>query len=148
MSVGTLSAGSVRPKPPDGRHRRDGSPAVLSVQAQPNWTLPYLTEDAGARRLLKIAAVALWALNLADVVTTYWALHYGAHESNPLAALLLRSYAIIPFKLLLCGIVTWGAWAPHRSRLHNRQIAQAWFAVGVYTLAIYSNSMHLWMLTR
>ena len=80
-------------------------------------------------------------LNVLDLLTTYWAIHLGAHEGNPIVKFMLDSYAIIPLKLGVCALMLWTAFK--RDVQDLRLLCVVWFVAGVYTLVVVLNSIHV-----
>ena len=83
----------------------------------------------------------LVGLNLADLVTTWWALHLGAYEVNPVTAPFIHSYVVTAaVKVAVIGGVCWMVSRPKlRIAPIGRAVCQAWFACGVYAVVILNN---------
>ncbi len=83
----------------------------------------------------------LLVLNLLDIISTYWALHIGAIEGNPLSSFLITWQLLIPLKLSACFFALW---VSYRSKsLDGASLAGVGFAVGVYALVIVLNTITL-----
>jgi hypothetical protein len=156
----------VRPPNPSGRwsqwcaHRRTVAPAGVG------WGDPRLVVDltgpvatVGLRRatsdadladrtavparLVTTAAVAIVVLNVLDIITTRLALLDGATEGNPLAALFVHHLPIfVAIKVLLPGLVGLRMWTV-RDRTPPMLLAAMWWVVGVYSMVITINALHL-----
>src|SRR5579862_4687811 len=88
------------------------------------------------RTMLIVASVALAVLNAADLITTWAALHVGAHEGNPLLSWAIHS----PLPLLL---KVFAVFAVIVSAVHStnrvRAVSLLWFACGIYAMVVVSN---------
>ena len=94
-------------------------------------------------RLVRLAAVAIVILNVLDVVTTRVALARGATEGNPLASLFVYHLPIfVAIKVLLPGLVALRMWVT-RTRTPPALLAVMFWVVGVYSMAIVVNALHL-----
>jgi len=94
-------------------------------------------------RLVAIAAIAIVALNVLDVITTKLALASGGTEGNPLASLFVYHLPIfITIKILLPGLVATRMWVL-RDKITPMLLAAMWWVVGAYSLAIVVNTIHL-----
>ena len=78
------------------------------------------------------------ALNLVDLVTTWWALHLGAYEANPITAPFIHSYLVTAgVKVAVVAGASAMIWR-QRGGL-RRALGQAWFAVGIYSVVVLNN---------
>jgi hypothetical protein len=94
-------------------------------------------------RLVTIAALAIVVLNVLDVITTRLALAQGATEGNPFASLFVHHLPIfVAIKVLFPGFVALRMWAV-RGRTTPMLLAAMWWVVGVYSMAIVVNAIHL-----
>lgn len=116
----------------------------------PSVTLPPVTRT-GERsvpgmvpgRLVTVAAVAIVVLNVLDVITTRLALLGGASEGNPFASLFVHHLPIfVAIKVVFPGLVALRMWAT-RERTTPMLLAAMWWVVGVYSMAIVVNALHL-----
>ncbi len=83
--------------------------------------------------------MALALLNAADIVTTFVALHHGAHEANPVLSPSIHHWIVpIALKAGIVGAATWAALKIPAHKMH-RAIAQYWCVVGVYAMVVVSN---------
>jgi hypothetical protein len=94
-------------------------------------------------RLVCIAAVAIVALNVLDIITTRLALVDGATEGNPLAALFVNNLPLfVTIKLVLPGLVALRMWSI-RDTATPMLLAAMWWVVGVYSMVITINALHV-----
>ena len=79
-------------------------------------------------------------LNVADLVTTWWALHLGAYEVNPVTAPFIHSYAVTAaVKVAVIGGVCWLVGRKLPLGRTRRALGQAWFACGIYSVVVLNN---------
>jgi hypothetical protein len=94
-------------------------------------------------RLVTLSAVAIVVLNVLDVVTTRVALVRGGTEGNPLASLFVYHLPIfVAIKVLFPGFVALRMWVT-RTRTPPALLAVMFWVVGVYSMAIVVNALHL-----
>ncbi len=94
-------------------------------------------------RIVGVAALAIVVLNLLDIVTTRLAIAQGGAEGNPLAGLFVDNLTLfVAVKVFVPGLVAWRMWSI-RSRITPLLLAAMWWVVGVYSLAITVNALHL-----
>ena len=84
-------------------------------------------------------AWALMVLNIADIVVTILAIRAGATEGNPLAAFLIHTHAIYPLKVLIPGVVIFGAYWRGGDEIDELAVRRLWFVLGIYALTIVVN---------
>lgn len=101
--------------------------AVRSLEAQ--W------EPVAAARPVRPLLVALAVLNTLDIVTTYVAIHLGAHEANPLLGWAIHTPIPFLLKVGVLGLIwyTAGQLSAERVRPKLR------FIIIVYTVVVLSN---------
>lgn len=116
------------------------------IEALGAFTPHYLRADSRTlRRMLdalhkarKWGLVLLAVLNVLDIVTTYIALHNGAHEGNPLASGIIgHGFGwVIVAKAVYLGLF---AWAVYRVAKPVLTTVVVWFAVGSYFMVVLIN---------
>ncbi len=98
------------------------------------------TELRQHRRIRLAGLVALVVLNALDVLTTYRALEAGATEANPVGAFFIDT-GLLPWAklavLVFLGVKTL------RAEPKLATTSALWFVVGVYAMAIVSNTLSL-----
>ena len=93
--------------------------------------------------LVRNAAAAIVVLNVLDIVTTRLALSQGASEGNPLTNLFVHHlWLFILIKVGLPGLVSYRLWSI-RDRVTPVLLAGMWWVVGVYSMVIILNALHL-----
>ncbi len=93
--------------------------------------------------LVVTAAVAIVALNLLDILTTQLALAAGASEGNPIASLFVHHFPIfVAIKVLVPGMVALRMYVI-RTKATPMLLAAMWWVVGVYSMVITINALHL-----
>lgn len=97
--------------------------------------------DASLRKSNRIGIVAVIILNILDIVTTYWALSLGASEGNPLSSFLISSHLLIPSKILVVGAIVYAVLTDQDPTVRSNSML--WWVVGVYSLTILLNAIHL-----
>jgi len=94
-------------------------------------------------RLVAAAALAIVVLNVLDVITTRFAISRGATEGNPLASLFVSHLPIfVVIKVLFPAFVALRMWVT-RTRTTPGLLAAMYWVVGVYSMAIVINALHL-----
>jgi hypothetical protein len=135
---------------PSGTHWDDprmvvdltGPVATVGLR-QPRGATDVAGGPAVPARLVTIAAVAIVALNVLDIITTRLALLDGATEGNPLAALFVHNFPLfVTIKLVLPGMVALRMWVI-RDRTTPMLLAAMWWVVGVYSMVITINALHV-----
>lgn len=106
-------------------------------------TAPFVCETDKLRKYYLVAAVLLLILQVGDLATTFYALSHGASELNPLAKFLIDTHLIIPSKLLIVGLIIWGA-AKNKVE-HLWSVCTIWFITGLYTMVVFMNLLHIWL---
>ena len=102
-----------------------------------------VTRGVVPAKLVTAAALAIVVLNVLDVITTRFALLRGGTEGNPLAALFVYHLPIfVAIKVLLPGLVALRMWVT-RTRTTPGLLAAMYWVVGVYSMAIVVNALHL-----
>lgn len=98
-------------------------------------------QAAPALTSFRRGAWALLILNIADIVITILAIRAGATEGNPLAAFLINTHAIYPLKVLVPGVVVFGAYWKKGEAIDELAVRRLWFILGIYALTIVVNLM-------
>ena len=96
-----------------------------------------------ASRAIIVAAVLIVVLNVLDIITTRLALTNGAAEGNPIAALFVEYLPIfVAVKILVPASVALRI-RSMRGRTTPMLFAAMWWVVGVYSMTIVVNAIHL-----
>lgn len=106
-------------------------------------TVTYVCDTSGFKKAYLVAAILLLALQVGDIASTYYALNHGANELNPIAQFLIDTHLIIPSKILIVGMIIWGA-AKDRIK-HLWSVCAIWFIAGLYTMVVFMNLLHIWL---
>ena len=89
-------------------------------------------------RWLGLAMLTL--LQVADLVTTKFAMHGGAIEANPISRALIAHSAINPAKFAALALL---GYSIAKSRPRISTALAIWFVAGVYTMIVFSNLLVL-----
>ena len=85
--------------------------------------------------------VIIFLLNVADLVTTHIGVNImGYEELNPLAALIIGSWLIVPLKLGGAFLVAYGLWWCRKKKAGR---VAAWGILLLYILVVVNNSAAL-----
>lgn len=99
--------------------------------------------ELATTRAVPIAAITIVVLNVLDIITTRIALLNGAAEGNPMASLFVNQLPLfVAIKILIPVGVALRMYAVRR-KVTPMLLAAMWWVVGVYSLAIVVNAMHL-----
>ncbi len=102
-----------------------------------------VTQARVPAKLVTAAALAIVVLNILDIITTRFALQRGGTEGNPLASLFVHHLPVfVAIKVLLPGLVALRMWVT-RNRTSAGLLAAMYWVVGVYSMAIVINALHL-----
>lgn len=122
---------------------RAGDVEGVGRKALPSAHPPRHALLVGHTHVVRNAGLAIVALNVADIITTTVAISRGATEGNPMAALFVSNLPLfVAIKVLFPVAVALRMWST-RHRTTPMLLAAMWWVVGVYSLAIVVNLMHL-----
>lgn len=90
-------------------------------------------------QILRIrAAWLVLILNVLDLILTYWVIHLGGIEGNPLAIWLIETKLAILFKIGLTAFCVWTAYA-QKEKTNIIVVCVSWYVAGIYSMVVLFN---------
>jgi Domain of unknown function (DUF5658) len=122
------------------------APAASPVDPETTPATSTVERRDAVQRSLFCAVVVIAILNVFDLITTYVAIAWGAHEANPIVAWMISSHVVVLAKTLVCGALIVGALMSRhrRRRVTLPSLCTAWAVVGVYSLVVLINTLTVW----
>lgn len=91
------------------------------------------------QQILRIrAAWLVLTLNVLDLVLTYWVIHLGGVEGNPLASWLIETKLAIVAKIGLTSFCVWNAYK-FREKTTLTVVCINWYVAGIYSMVVIFN---------
>lgn len=88
------------------------------------------------KKLLYTATGLIVALNILDLITTFYVLSIGGVETNPLASFLLAYGLLIPFKLGIVGLIAAGTWIQRNEPVLRKRVIGSCVVALIYLCVV------------